>query len=144
MEKNLILVFTGITRKANSIEKKKIKRFNFNKKYLDKINSISTKAISFLNLKAHNNLDYIGHLLNESWQIKKKLNFNVSNKKIDYIYNLALKNGAVGGKLLGSGSGGFLLFYVKSNRIKKFLIALKKFPIVNFKFTNFGSKIITI
>jgi len=144
IEKNLVLVFTGITRKANSIEKKKIKRFNLNKKYLDMINNISIKAIKFLNLKSHHNLDYIGHLLNESWQIKKKLNHNISNKKIDYIYNLAIKNGAIGGKLLGAGSGGFLLFYVKSNNMKKFLNALKKFPIVNFKFTNFGSQIINI
>jgi D-glycero-alpha-D-manno-heptose-7-phosphate kinase len=144
IEKNLILVFTGITRKADSIEKKKIKRFDFNKKYLDRINNISVKAIKFLNLKSHRNLDYIGHLLNQTWQIKKKLNYNVSNKKIDYLYNLAIKNGAIGGKLLGAGSGGFLLFYVKSDKIKKFLIALKKFPIVNFKFTNYGSKIISV
>ena len=69
LEKNLFMVFTGITRRAEKIEKKKIERIKFNYKYLDKINSISEKALKVLK---SGDLDKIGILLNETWKLKKK------------------------------------------------------------------------
>lgn len=139
-EKNLFLVFTGITRKANNIEKKKIKRIKQNFLYLDKINLISKKA-KLIFRKKKINFKKIGELLDQMWQIKKKLSNNVSNPKIDFIYNYAKKNGAVGGKLLGAGSGGFLLFYVENKNKKNFIKSMKSYQLVNFKFTSSGSKI---
>ena len=72
---------------------------------------------------------------------KKKLSHKVSSKEIDKIYNLGIKNGAVGGKIIGAGGGGFMMFLVpptKQKKIKKFL----KLPEVKVEFTNIGSTII--
>ena len=85
--------------------------------------------------------DKIGLLLDRMWKIKKKLSKNVSNTRIDKIYTLAKKNGALGGKLLGAGSGGFLLFYVKNQKIKNFNKSMKPYQVIDFKFSSDGSKI---
>ena len=140
LEENLVLVFTGITRKADNIEKKKLKRMKFNLPYLEKINLISKQAIKIINSNNISNFDKIGNLLDQTWQLKKKLSTSVSNKKIDNIYNLGLKNGALGGKLLGAGAGGFILFYVKKKMKKKFKKLMNKYPQIDFKFINNGSK----
>jgi len=142
-EKNLFLVFTGLTRRAHNIEKKKIERIKKNFLYLDKINLISKQAKSIFTKKKVN-FDKIGFLLDEMWKIKKKLSSNVSNPKIDKIYNFAKKNGAVGGKLLGAGSGGFLLFYINDKNKKKFIKAMKSYQLISFKFSSVGSKIFKI
>jgi D-glycero-alpha-D-manno-heptose-7-phosphate kinase len=140
LEENLVLVFTGITRKADNIEKKKLKRIKFNLPYLEKINLISKQANKILNSNNINHFDKIGNLLDQTWQLKKKLSTSVSNKKIDDIYNLGLKNGALGGKLLGAGAGGFILFYVKKKMKNKFKKLMSKHPQIDFKFINNGSK----
>ena len=141
LQDNLVLIFTGITRKADKVEKKKIKRLKLNMPYLEKINSISKKAIKIINSDKKKSLDQIGTLLDESWKLKKKLSKTVSNRKIDKIYDYAIKSGALGGKLLGAGSGGFLLFYVRKNIKKKFKDKMNKYPQVDFKFINSGSKV---
>ena len=74
-----------------------------------------------------------GLLLNETWKIKKNLSSKVSNPKIERIYNKGIKAGASGGKLLGAGGGGFILFYVKKNQ-KKFKDNMKKYIIYLFNF----------
>ena len=144
LEKNLFLIFTGITRKAENIEKKKLKRIKLNFVFLKKINQISKKALRILNSNKAENLDQIGKLLNETWELKKKLSDSVSNKNIDIIYNHGIENGALGGKLLGAGSGGFLLFYVNNKNKKRFKTGMKKYPQIDFKFTNNGSKVIDL
>ena len=75
-------------------------------------------------------------MLNETWKIKKGISNQISNKKIDDIYNLSLKNGALGGKLLGAGAGGFIIFYSKSENKKKLLnfYKNKKIQTIDFKF----------
>ena len=73
---------------------------------------------------------------------KKKLSASITNPAIDKIYNMAIKNGALGGKLLGAGGGGFFIFYVPYFKQKKFIKYFKKFITIPFKFTSEGSKII--
>ena len=141
LEKNLFLVFTGLTRKADDIEKKKIKRIKINFKYLDKINEISEFAYKLLK---KNKIDEVGKLLAETWELKKKLIGGLSNKTIDDLYEKGISVGASGGKLLGAGAGGFLLFYVESKYKKLFLSKMKKNKVVDFKFSLDGSKIINI
>ena len=80
--------------------------------------------------------------MNEAWYLKKKLSNSITNKKIDQLYELLLKNGATGGKLLGAGGGGFLLMYLESKYRKKFFNKFPKLINVPFNFTNEGSKII--
>ena len=141
LQKNLLLVFTGLTRKADNIEKSKIKNIHLNQKYLNKINDIAIKASEVLKSKFSGNIDEIGHLLDETWNYKKKLSPQVTNRIIDKIYSLGKKNGALGGKLLGAGAGGFLLFYVKQDKRNKLIKALKNYSCVDFDFINFGSAV---
>ena len=73
---------------------------------------------------------------------KKELSKNISNYLIDEIYEKALNNGSLGGKILGAGGGGFFLFYVKSSKINNFKKAFKNYSIIDFEFENLGSHIV--
>lgn len=86
------------------------------------------------------NYDDLGKLLDETWQIKKKLNHSVSNNKIDEIYKLAIKSGAIGGKLIGAGLAGFLIFYCPINKQKKLIKSLNKLIHIPFEFEPEGVK----
>ena len=81
-------------------------------------------------------------MLHESWIEKKELSRLISNSKIDQLYNLSIKNGALGGKLLGAGGGGFLLLYVRKENQKNFLNKLNNIINIPFKFSNKGCEVI--
>ena len=140
LDTNMFLVYTGINRFSEDIEKDKIKNLDKNFKNLDKITQITNSFIKQID----NNftIDLCGDLMNEYWNIKKKLSNKVSNPFINELYDEGINNGAIGGKIIGSGGGGFLLFCCKKNKQKKFLNGFKKLPIIRFKFTNRGSEII--
>ena len=87
-------------------------------------------------------LEEFGKLLNKAWKNKKSLSHLVTNSKIDELYNAAILAGAVGGKILGAGGGGFVLFFVKPQDQKKVKNALNKLIHVPFSFENTGSKIV--
>ena len=125
---------------TEDIEKDKIKNLDHNFSNLEKINQITNHFIHQINKDF--TIDLCGHLMNEYWDIKKKLSKKVSNPFINELYKEGLNNGAIGGKIIGSGGGGFLLFCCKKNKQKKFLNGFKKLPIIKFKFTEIGSEII--
>ena len=87
-------------------------------------------------------IDDFGRLLNDAWLEKKALSSLITNSKINEIYDQAMKHGALGGKLLGAGGGGFLLMYMDKNKRKNFFKRNKKLINVPFSFTNTGSEII--
>ena len=91
-----------------------------------------------------NKVDDVGVLLGETWKLKKKLVGGLSNDKIDKLYKKGLNAGASGGKLLGAGAGGFILFYVKNKYRKSFLNKMKNNKVIDFEFSDEGSKIINI
>lgn len=137
---NLLLVFSGIQRFANNITNKYVKSLTtLREKEMLKIVDQANHAEKLIRL---GDFDNFGRLLNEAWVQKRNLSNIISNKKIDDLYDHALNNGALGGKLLGAGGGGFMVFYVPKKLQKKFINKSKKINIVPFKFTNFGSKII--
>ena len=88
------------------------------------------------------NVDDFGRLLNTSWVEKKSLSKLITNNKIDELYNEAIRYGALGGKLLGAGGGGFLLMYMKKQNAKKFFRRYKNIINVPFNFTKDGSQVI--
>ena len=141
LQNSLVLFFTGFSRSASTVEKKKIKNIDVNKDVYKKLYLLAKKGLNILEDNT-SNLDEFGYLLNEAWKIKKKTSSNVSNNKIDEIYEKGIKNGALGGKLLGAGNGGFLLFYVKSKNKKKLISAMRNYLYVPFKFSDKGSEII--
>lgn len=144
-KRRLLLVFTGFVRSAQNIEKDKLKNLDSKKEYYTKMQKISDDSIKYFKKLDKFSIDKIGELLHNSWEIKKKFSNKVSNHNINYLYKFAKKNGAIGGKLLGAGKGGFMIFVMKSEIEKKALnrkfSKLKKF-IVDFDFENQGSKIV--
>lgn len=140
MENNFFLVYTENSRYASKIEKKKINNIKKNKKKYFEILKITHKALGIF--ENNKNIDNIGKLLNNYWELKKGLSNSVTDKKIDSIYNKGINSGALGGKLLGAGGGGFILFYCPKNKHKNFLRKMRNFYITKFNFTNECSAII--
>ena len=140
LNKNLVLIYTGIKRNAHDIAKNYINKISKSKKkYVDNIKDYVDQGEKILNSKE---IDDFGRLLHEGWQEKKELSNLISNKDIDYLYDQAIKYGALGGKLLGAGGGGFLLMYMKKDYQKKFFKKFRKIQNVSFDFYDKGSEII--
>ena len=137
---NLFLIYTGIHKYSHIVEKDKIINFNKNIPLLDQIHLLAKDFKS--TIVKSSNVDFVGDILNEYWFLKKKLSTKVSNPKIDEIYNECIKSGASGGKIIGSGGGGFLLVYCKKKFQQNLKKKINKLPIISFKFTQDGSKII--
>ena len=89
-------------------------------------------------------VDKWGEELDKAWTLKKSLSSNVSNESIDQAYDLAKNAGALGGKILGAGGGGFLMLYVPHDKQENVKIALREYELVEFKFENQGSQIIFV
>jgi len=141
LNENLVLVYTGIVRTANDIAKTYVNKLSCsnNKKRMQSIlQNVEDAKILIENKR----LDDIGRLLHESWMRKKDLSAQVTNDRINFIYNIGMKYGAIGGKLLGAGGGGFFLFYVPLEKRSYFLKKINKFLNITFKFSNNGSQII--
>ena len=145
LERNLLLFHTGKTRSTNEIlkEQSKISKETDKKKY-DFLKNMRDLTKSLIKNLEENDIDKVGILLHKNWLMKKKLTNSITNPEIEDLYEKALNEGAIGGKLLGAGGGGFILFYCKpenQDRLRRKFFHLKE---VNFKFDNQGSKIIYI
>jgi D-glycero-alpha-D-manno-heptose-7-phosphate kinase len=141
LEENLIMFYLGSQRKASDIlsEQKK------NASSEDKFNILKQMVGLVFDLRHcmySENLSDFGKILHENWILKQKLASKISNPEIDEIYAAGLKNGASGGKLLGAGGGGFMLFYCEKEKQAKLKSALNKYETIDFKFEHDGSKII--
>ena len=135
---HLMLFYTGNPRDSKQIFKEQKETTKNRKELLDTMIDITEEAIEYLKKEKYNKL---GKLLDKAWNIKKQFASGITNKEIDNMYKLALQNGALGGKVLGAGGGGFLLLYVpitKKNKVKK---ALSNYTQVNFNISNTGSQI---
>jgi len=141
LDSNLIMFYTGNQRKASSIlseQKKNVsreERFNSLKDMTALVDVLASELKS-------GNIDAMGTLLHENWQMKKSLAGGISNPLLDQAYELALKNGATGGKLLGAGGGGFLLFYCPKPAQEKLCQALSNLRTFDFNFEQEGTNII--
>lgn len=140
LESCLMLVFTGLSRFSSDIAAEQIKNTPNNKKELKLMREIVDRAVVILNSKT--NINEFGKLLHETWQLKKKLSQKISNPTVDQIYEKALRGGALGGKLLGAGGGGFMLLFVPPEKRSKVKRELNKFLEVKFSFEKNGSQII--
>lgn len=134
---NLILFYTGINRKADKI----IRKINNNKNIIN-FKKLSDLALDFKHELENGDLNNLGKILNENWYIKRKLDSSVSSYEIDRFYNIALKNGATGGKILGAGGGGYFLFFAKKEYHKLLEVKLKPMLKINFDFYDKGSELI--
>jgi D-glycero-alpha-D-manno-heptose-7-phosphate kinase len=141
LNNHLMLFFTGFARTATIIAKDQIKNIKNNREQLLKMRSMVVEAKNILLSKK--NICEFGDMLNIAWNLKKSLSSQISNDQIDEIYNFALKAGAIGGKLMGAGGGGFMLLFAEPSKQEKVRNSLKKFIHVPFKFETNGSQIIS-
>lgn len=136
----LMLFFTGFSRTASQIAGEQIKETPNKKRELTEMRHMVDEAIDILN--GDGDLLEFGKLLNESWQLKRSLTNKISTPHIDHLYETAIRAGAIGGKLLGAGSGGFILLFVKPGLQPKVKESLRDLLCVPFRFENSGSQII--
>lgn len=140
LEGHLMLFFTGISRFASDIAKTQIESTPNKKRELTLMYQMVDEAIDILNGKK--DILEFGKLLNETWKLKRALTDKISNPTIDNIYEAALRAGAVGGKLLGAGGGGFMLLFVPPENQQKVRNELKNLLEVKFNFEQEGSQVI--
>lgn len=139
-ENHLLLFFTDFPRKASEIEAEKLQNFKNKGNELRAMAAMVPEGIDIL--KSRKNLNDFGKLLDAGWKLKRGLASIVSTDKIDDIYEAGIKAGAIGGKLVGAGNGGFMLFFAPPERHKKIKEKLKKFLYVPFRIEYSGSQII--
>lgn len=140
LQNHLMLFYTGIVRTASDVAKTFVPNIGQKEKQLFAMNDMVDKALDILNSKK--DIREFGKLLHESWKLKRSLSSSVSNSFIDKLYIKALSKGAIGGKILGAGGGGFLLLFVPPSRQAKVRIEFSKLIHVPFKFERQGSQII--
>lgn len=141
LNQNLMMFFTGFSRFSAEIQNDTKKHIRDNIRSLLEMKSLVNDAEKILVDKTVP-LDEFGRLLNYSWQLKRGTGSQISTNEIDILYDKAMKAGALGGKLLGAGGGGFLLFYVPEDKRKNVENALKNLLLVPFEFENTGTEII--
>ena len=141
LKDHLMMFFTGFSRTASEIAAEQIRLAPQKGSELNTMKQMVYEAQDIL-YKKKGNLDDFGKLLHESWQLKRGLSSQISNSAIDKIYNAGRQAGALGGKLLGAGGGGFILFFAKPEVQPKIKEKLKKYLHVPFNFENSGSQII--
>lgn len=139
LQDNLLLAFTGFTHFSGEIAVNQQKNIPSTISQLDEMKVLVSEAEKML---SQGNTDDFGRLLDHTWRLKRTLSDSISNSAIDEFYSRAKANGALGGKLLGAGGGGFMLLYVpaqEQERFKKSVGGLKYIP---FSFEDTGTKII--
>jgi D-glycero-alpha-D-manno-heptose-7-phosphate kinase len=141
LEDRLVLFYTGISRVASDVAAEQIKKTPDLHRELQTMKEMVDAAEKILSGRK-DSLDDFGKLLHEAWMLKRSLTSKITNDTIDQIYETARKHGALGGKLLGAGSGGFMLFYIRPGKKKDLLTALKDLLHVPFCFDFQGSRII--
>lgn len=142
LQNNLMMFYTGLTHDANQILAEQSKNLASKE---DKIKAQLKLCEMAKDLKTHfeeGDVDYLGKILRDSWEIKKSLSSGIANPLIDEIYDKAINAGADGGKLLGAGGGGFMLFYVKPAYQEDVREALKDYLEVEFKIDYEGATVI--
>ncbi|HJT22185.1 MAG TPA: kinase [Nitrospira sp.] len=141
IQNHLMLCFTGFSRTASEIAKSKIENFKMREIELKRMKEMVDEAIRILQ-DTRMSMEEFGKLLHESWLCKRTLSDKVSTPEIDYLYEEAMRAGAVGGKILGAGGGGFLLLFVKPHLQSKVQDRLKHLIHVPFKFEDSGSRVV--
>jgi len=141
LQDHMLLFFTGLSRYASDIAKDKIANIKNNFRELTQMKEMVNEGLSILHSPSDPIKD-LGKLLRESWKLKRSLSPKVSTPQIDEIYETGINAGAIGGKILGAGGGGFILFFAAPENHNKILDRLKNLVHVTFNFDNTGSKIV--
>ena len=139
LQNNLMLYYTGLTRISSEILAEQKENIPDKNKVLDQMLQMVDEAERVI---SEGDLDQWGRMLDKAWHMKRSLASKISNSDIDFMYESAKSAGAMGGKVLGAGGGGFLLLYVPDENKANVRKALKDYKEVDFEFENEGSRII--
>lgn len=142
LEKNLLMFYTGQTRAAGSILAEQKKNTTDDQAKINNLHKMVQLSKDLREELLRGNTNAMGEILHAGWMYKKELAKGISNPEIDRNYELARESGALGGKLLGAGGGGFLLFYVEEQYRNKVRRALSHLKEIDFKFDNKGTNVI--
>jgi D-glycero-alpha-D-manno-heptose-7-phosphate kinase len=143
LEDHLLLFFTGFSRSAsNVLRDQKEKTISNNNEMLSNLHYVKELGYRAKELLENGNTSEFGELMHEHWLHKKNRSSGMSNNKIDEWYEIGLKNGAIGGKLVGAGGGGFLLFYADDKKKLRKAMREEGLEEVRFKFDFEGTKVI--
>jgi D-glycero-alpha-D-manno-heptose-7-phosphate kinase len=140
LEERLMFFNTGMTRDASSILKHQTHNLYMHKSTNDKTTKLVQMAETSIKYLENGNLDDFGDLLDAAWQIKKNIASGVTDPRIDGMYSAAMRCGALGGKILGAGGGGYLMMYVPLDKQDEVRHAMGHFKEMKVKFTDEGSK----
>ena len=144
LDGNLLLFYTGLTHSAGEILKEQNANVVSEDAKFQNLVRMTELAYEMRNALTKGDLDSFGDILNQNWLLKKELASGISNGIVDHYYDLAMESGALGGKLLGAGGGGFLLFYCDKSRQKHLRSALSDLVELPFSLENSGTKVIYI
>jgi D-glycero-alpha-D-manno-heptose-7-phosphate kinase len=141
LEGNLALYFTGFSRIASEIAQEQLRQTPHRTRELETMRGLVDEAEAIVT-NPNRPIGDFGRLLHESWSIKRTLTQRITNAAIDEIYEAGLSAGALGGKLLGAGGGGFMLFFVPPEKREALRIRLKNLLCIPFKFSTRGSHVV--
>ena len=140
IESRVCLIFSKVTRFSSDISRKFLDNLSLNSTLMEKNMELTNQAEEIL--LNNGNLDDIGQLLNENFKLKCEMNPDSINSDLIAVFNLGIKNGALGGKVIGAGGGGFILFWLPKDLKLEFMSKMKKFLPVDTKISNHGSRVI--
>jgi D-glycero-alpha-D-manno-heptose-7-phosphate kinase len=144
LQQSLLMLYTGMTRSADQILKEQSLNTENDHKKRQSLRLMAGLAGELRDALVINDLDGFGEILHQGWVEKRKLASGISNNKIDKWYGVARQHGAIGGKVLGAGGGGFLLLYAHPESFPDIMRALPELKPVSFKLEPQGSKIIYV
>lgn len=144
LDRNLMLFYTGLTHSASEILKEQNANVVGEHAKFQSLVRMTQLAYEMRDALTCGDLKAFGNVLNQNWLLKKELASGISNGVVDRYYEIAMNNGALGGKLLGAGGGGFLLFYCDERHQKRLRSALSDLVELPFSLENSGTKIIYI
>lgn len=140
LSQSILMFYTGMTRKSSLPLHDVIENINSDKTNLDTIRMMSSLCRDFKDNMINGDIKAMGEILDKNWQLKRSLSKIVSSDEIDELYKKALKSGAFGGKILGAGNGGFLMFIVPKDRCTSVKEALSDLRFVDIKFEKSGTQ----
>ncbi|MBR1486476.1 MAG: GHMP kinase, partial [Synergistaceae bacterium] len=144
LDDNLLLFYTGLTHSAGEILREQNDNIASEEAKFNNLVKMTELAREMRNSLLEGDLESFGEILNVSWQLKRELAGKITNETIEHYYDIAMKSGALGGKLLGAGGGGFLLFYCDQDHQKRLRSALSDLLELPFNMENSGTKVIYI
>lgn len=143
LEENLVLFFTGYTRSASAILKEQDDKSKKNDhSMIDNLHFVKALGLDIKKALGKNDLHEFANLMNTHWEYKKQRSSNMSNNQINEWYELALKQGALGGKMIGAGGGGFLMFYTEDKTKLRHAMHHAGLKEVRFQFDFSGTQVL--